>query len=472
MAGITVTRAGGGASARQLDRIRQQLAPASMPVRDRVMSSPPTIGPLASATAIASPKTWRSNTQDWGGSGNLVNQNVVAYSNAAAISHDPSWKGGVRAARASEVNGADSFRIHFWFDGTTLEVYLKGTADYVLVWVDGELAATSATSLGNSGLERWLPITFGSRAMRQVTVTGIASFAGLVTAQGDSVFPAPPTGPRCMVVGDSFTSGSGDSNGYGGWAERFGRLMGWDVHRAYNGGSGWLTGGQSGYDFTERVAEVVAEAPDVVVWAGGYNDASTYTGALVGAAAASCLSQVAAALPGTLQVVIGPWGTGGVHQRIAADWDIHDALKAAAVAAGAPFVGMIEDDYPDSAVVTTTLSAQATSGFSSFTTAARLPNGPVEFGTGSNRRRVYAEWSSGTYVSTLSGGTVAVTYASGSTVTSRGRSLWTGSGKVGSTAGNGNADTLVSSDGVHPSPAGHDAIARWVAERLRALLAA
>ena len=46
-------------------------------------------------------------------------------------------------------------------------------------------------------------------------------------------------------------------------------------------------------------------------------------------------------------------------------------------------------------------------------------------------------------------------------------SYLTGSGKVGTTTGWGNADTLVSSDGVHPSAEGHRMLAYVQAQLLR-----
>ena len=51
-------------------------------------------------------------------------------------------------------------------------------------------------------------------------------------------------------------------------------------------------------------------------------------------------------------------------------------------------------------------------------------------------------------------------------------SWYTGTGKVGSTAGNGNADFFLSSDGVHPSADGHDFIVKMLVQHLSGFLAA
>lgn len=46
----------------------------------------------------------------------------------------------------------------------------------------------------------------------------------------------------------------------------------------------------------------------------------------------------------------------------------------------------------------------------------------------------------------------------------------TGTGKVGTTTGDGNSDVMISSDGIHPSQAGHDLYARRIANRVLAAL--
>jgi len=46
----------------------------------------------------------------------------------------------------------------------------------------------------------------------------------------------------------------------------------------------------------------------------------------------------------------------------------------------------------------------------------------------------------------------------------------TGTGKVGATTGTGNRDLLISSDGTHPSPAGHEMFGARIAEAVRAIL--
>lgn len=50
--------------------------------------------------------------------------------------------------------------------------------------------------------------------------------------------------------------------------------------------------------------------------------------------------------------------------------------------------------------------------------------------------------------------------------------LITGTGKVGATTGDGNADVLIGADAVHPTQLGHDVMGRWLAERIASLYSA
>jgi lysophospholipase L1-like esterase len=61
--------------------------------------------------------------------------------------------------------------------------------------------------------------------------------------------------------------------------------------------------------------------------------------------------------------------------------------------------------------------------------------------------------------------------ATGTLVATHGRWI-TGTGKVGSTTGTGNADTWISSDGVHPTDTGHAGLARRITAAITALMPA
>jgi lysophospholipase L1-like esterase len=148
--------------------------------------------------------------------------------------------------------------------------------------------------------------------------------------------PASEVAPRIAFLGDSLTEGVGapPERGYA-WqtAER----LGWPIAVVEGvAGSGFLAPG-AGLPMPDRVAAVLAADPDVVVVAGGTNDAfQGFAPADVGAAAGRLLGELRAARPDTTILVLGPFPT-TLEAATAAD-PTSDAVRAAAEAAGADFV--------------------------------------------------------------------------------------------------------------------------------------
>lgn len=448
-------------------------APSLRPLQERVMASPPTIGTLSDTSAISGGILWSAKTLNSASA--IVAPAPWSYSNAYSLAVHGSGSFYVYAPRTSEVNGSDRFAIDFWFDGTELELAVAFRGQLIHVWVDDELVSATATSITHTsyGL-RYLPITFASRAVRRIRISGISDLWGLQTGANDSVWASPLPGPRVHVITDSFGTGTSTGNGeFMSWAHVFGRAMGWpDLLDAHNGGSGWVKDGSPALNFQDRISEVTTYAADVVVWAGGFNDAASYTAAEVRASADACLGAVAEAMPNALQIVVGPWCNAGIDSDGVKHLDFDVELRAAAAAVDGIFVSLHEDDIDADLAVSTTLSAQASSGATSISTTAIIPSGStVEIGTGSTRcrRRVTYSSGSGPYVYAVTA--LGATYASGSSVVVKGPSLWTGTGDT-NTAGSGNCPVLVGNDGIHPSQAGHDLIGRVIAQRVRAQLAA
>jgi lysophospholipase L1-like esterase len=148
--------------------------------------------------------------------------------------------------------------------------------------------------------------------------------------------PATDVAPRIAFLGDSLTAGVGapPERGYA-WqtAER----LGWPIAVVEGvSGSGFLAPG-AGLPMPARVAAVVAADPDVVVVAGGTNDAfQGYAPADVGAAAAGLLTELRAARPDATILVLGPFPT--TFEAATASDPTSDAVRAAAEAAEADFV--------------------------------------------------------------------------------------------------------------------------------------
>jgi lysophospholipase L1-like esterase len=247
--------------------------------------------------------------------------------------------------------------------------------------------------------------------------------------------------------------------------------MGWsDVWKSGVGGTGYLNAGTGGRTtFRGRVAaDVIAYAPDVVIVAGGINDTSS-SQAAVQAEAALLFAQIRAGLPSALLVVVSPFWRNGVETFTSALLGVRDGVKAAAVEAGAVYLDVLELPIP--ATVSTTLAASAASGATTVSLVAPVPiRSTITIGQPHERRVVTALSGTGPYSATVAA--LASAHSSGEAVATVGPSLWTGTGKVGTTTGAGNSDLLVTSDGTHPTQAGHNLIGSVVARLLDAALGA
>jgi lysophospholipase L1-like esterase len=148
--------------------------------------------------------------------------------------------------------------------------------------------------------------------------------------------PASDVAPRIAFLGDSLTEGVG-APPQRGYAWQTAERLGWPIAVVEGvSGSGFLAPG-AGRPMPERVAAVVAADPDVVVVAGGTNDAFRgYAPADVGAAAGRLLDELRAARPDATVVVLGPFPT--TFEAATAGDPTSDAVRAAAEAAGADFL--------------------------------------------------------------------------------------------------------------------------------------
>jgi lysophospholipase L1-like esterase len=368
-------------------------------------------------------------------------------------------------------------------DGTYLEIRGKGAGGKARVRVDGQLISATPTTFTNDGSTYLLPLTFGARAVRRITVEADSSFAfgGVRTNATDTIVPAPVASPRCIVLGDSFTDGTGATAQPTNWVRRFAEAMGWpDTWASGLGGTGYLNPGSGGrVKFRDRVAaDVIAYSPDVVIVAGGLNEvsgigAATYTASQLQAEAVALFAQIKAGLPNALLVVVSPFWRNGVETYNAAGAGAllaaRDAIKTAAVAAGAVFLDVLE--LPLAASVSTTLAASASSSATTVSLTDPVPiRSTIGIGSGGTyeRRVVTALSGTGPYSATVAALTSA--HGSGEAVATVGASLWTGTGKAGATTGAGNSDLIVISDGTHPSQAGHELIGSTLARMLDASL--
>lgn len=428
----------------------------------RVMSTPPTIGALAAATAITSSKAWRAVTTS--GSSFAYGYNHFTFTKGG----EPTRHGDANpdyftvSFKHITGNAAGPYAVEFLFDGTTLEFAFKDLAGYyTTIKVDDEYVSLTPSASGGSGGIRYLPITFASRAVRRITILNSgAYFYGVQTGPNDTVTPAPVRGPRCIVATDSFGSTGAAGAATTSFVQVMADYLGWDdVWASHAGGTGYVNPGTTVKLADRFQSDVADNNPEVVVVAMGLNDlAQTLADVQTQVAAVLDAAQAAA----DLVVAVSPWWHGDVSTYTTALLDVRDAIKTAADARGIPFLDVLEMPPGSTPLTSTTTAAAAASGASSISTAAAVAIGTTIEIAGSQRRVVSNVSGVGPYTVTLTQ-TLSADVASGATVETVGSGLWTGTGQVGSTTGSGNSDLLVSSDGTHPSQAGHEMIGSTLA---------
>jgi lysophospholipase L1-like esterase len=154
--------------------------------------------------------------------------------------------------------------------------------------------------------------------------------------------PAPPASagvarPRVVFLGDSYTFGSGASSPAKRWSSVLAAAQGWTEINEGVGGTGYGTRRDRppGAPYPERLAEVVAAHPDIVVVSGGINDLRS-AAAAVARGVGQTYSMLRSLLPSVRLIALAPFSNDAppapALRTIAAE------VHAAATAAGAEFV--------------------------------------------------------------------------------------------------------------------------------------
>ncbi|GEA86658.1 SGNH/GDSL hydrolase family protein [Cellulomonas cellasea] len=208
------------------------------------------------------------------------------------------------------------------------------------------LAALAVVAVGTAGWALLGPGRSSSQAddapSRTATATPAPASPAATSAPpsaGPTTLPDPDA-PSIAFFGDSLTVGVGAPPERG-YAWQTAEALGWPIAVVDGvGGSGFLAPGE-GEPMPDRVDDVVAAAPEVVVVAGGSNDAFRgYEPAQVQAAATQLLTELRTGLPDATVVVLGPFVSvllGGTQEDA-----MTAAVRGAAEAAGVPFLDAAE----------------------------------------------------------------------------------------------------------------------------------
>lgn len=225
----------------------------------------------------------------------------------------------------------------------TVEIMVYGAASLqaLMIEVNGRLLSDTMMwrPASFAGTSTTVKLTFPTALARQIRVwtQGGLQFRGVRVPEGGTI-SKPANGLRTIaMIGDSYVNGAGESRNFPNqgagtcetFAPRLGLMMGGDnLILAGIGGSGWLAAGE-GSKYRNRVDEVLALNPDVVVFYGSTNDGQTPDTAALQAEVEATLA-LCAAVPEVY--VIGALRNG---------WQANAAaVRAGTEAAGRPYIDL------------------------------------------------------------------------------------------------------------------------------------
>jgi lysophospholipase L1-like esterase len=352
-------------------------------------------------------------------------------------------------------------------------------------WGQVTAGPTFSTPAADSTTYRGL-VTMGAAGRYKIRLefSRKGSFAGLAVAPTDTVSATARPQKRYLIVTDSYGGTTTESGTYfndgGTFANLLRYLTGHDYIVSSTGGSGYTIAG-SGVKFSAHLAATIALCPplDGVIMAGGYNDATnSVPGATVAVEAALCRSIITAA--GITEIIwLSPWtAKAQTTTSLAYFLGIRNQIKALAAANGDRFLDLLSLlQAPEVAAAWTDVTTSAiTGGASTTVTVGSAPEPFASGGTNAGRTGWYVTVIDGDNTETrlvttmnnsnprtLTTSAWTFSHAAGCQLVVGGPAWITGTGKQGTPTGSGNADRYVGSDGVHPTAAGHPALATTVA---------
>ena len=253
--------------------------------------------------------------------------------------------------------------------------------------------------------------------------------------------------PTVGFIGDSYSGGSADVPAASTIDRVASRRLGVRSVSSAQGGTGYITDGKANiasnsvFGSAERVGQIVQAAPDGVAIVGGLNDEGKDL-AQFAAAVKKILADLRAGLPDAPIVVVGPQPSGGARTVGGTFADLVKATADAVASCGVDGVAFV--DWAG-------LSGGRAKEFRAGQTYWR---GDTIAYTGAIYRVEAAFWA---------GGSPAAAFPAVRQVSA----VFTGTGKAGAPAGDGNRDLYISADGTHPTNQGSEALGDALAACLR-----
>ncbi|MCE7071027.1 SGNH/GDSL hydrolase family protein [Dyadobacter sp. CY327] len=229
------------------------------------------------------------------------------------------------------------WRIILNSDATQISFLVQGYSIPYRFIVNGQYV-TAGTSSSSVGGNEYLTLTFANSQMREIAIESGLGYLFIATYVGPTFsIWKPTTGKRVVFVGDSFTETTGATFAPNGYARVAGDFLGVkDVVASGVGGTGYTNNASTKYTFLQRLQDWTTNDPDMVVFAGGINDAND---ALLEPAVSVVLRETRRILPAVPILVLGAWsGSSGPSATIIG---VENKIKAAVTAINDPYIRFI-----------------------------------------------------------------------------------------------------------------------------------
>jgi lysophospholipase L1-like esterase len=263
---------------------------------------------------------------------------------------DPASYGSVSISPISG-NSFQVWRAGMTTDAPVINFQVRGNTAQYRVWVDGHPLTLTPSTLPGGGAFYMISVTFSGRAIRRVDLeidSGL--LAGIFVDATDTVFaPVSHKGIRAVIIGDSYTEGTGADSRLTAWGQTFGQLCGWaETVVSGSGGTGYVYPGPGTGNYVGRVKyrdrfanDVAAFSPDVIVFTGGRNDVGNATPTAVQAEATTLFALAQSTVPGVRCFVTSTFPASATEAADTSLTAVSNAIKAAAQAAGFPFLDLM-----------------------------------------------------------------------------------------------------------------------------------
>jgi acyl-CoA thioesterase-1 len=178
------------------------------------------------------------------------------------------------------------------------------------------------------------------------TPTPAATASGTATAAASRLRIELPAKPVFLILGDSYTAGTGADREDQGWAYVVARSLGYPTNIDGVGGTGFAWGGgpqdDRGQEYEVRLREISRDprfVPNVLILQGGQNDSELNNPDELKTATAQTIDAARRFWPGVQVLVLGPSAPQPLAKELRA---ANTAVRAGAAAANAPFIDAYE----------------------------------------------------------------------------------------------------------------------------------